>query len=530
MDTNETNVKCVRQKNTINCEGQDVHSVNIFLKGKAEVFISADDSEGKTEPEILDQSYKLFDLGNNTFIGVNDILMEGKYSFSCCASEDSNIYSFAVSNKDQLKNMINSNKDYGAFIAASISILIGNTYSALLKAEEFAKSLGIVSDNLAVYLMSYKINQACSYTPAGKIFTKAMDNYQGMADSSFAFPIEFNKSFFEQDHSEFFESDYKYSGEIDISKVNYHKHLLNVPPDICKGFFSSDGVITDYYIKDASDCLYELQKSIRSVLKQAGECMDALYKEGEDCIFSEYVKTAFAVIKAGGDTSVLLDVIGYIISRVKTALSIYENDYLHNIAVDVNRLENIFEQLIAFKELPKGNASGSVEASGGFDGEGINQELTNSAQKIVEYSEIPKKQADLFLENLRRYSRIKGHSTQDPAIRKLISDITSDFFQIYERVFKKAYEQKNTSTLLDMFLRYAYMDEKLLSPANIAELYKLSILSEKKSASTVYDMKGWLTAVYEMEKDPSINDCINSNSTGAINIFCLKLKVLNNTK
>ncbi len=506
MDTSQTGMSCARQKNTIICEGQDVQSVNIFLKGKAEIYMSAvDTNESKSKSEILDQSFKLFDLGQNTFLGVNDILLLGKYNFSCCASEESGIYSFPVSNKPQLKALIGSNKDYGAFMAASVSILISNTYSALLKIGEFTKNLAVLTDNLAIYLWYYKINQAASYTPNGAFFTLAMDNYQKLQEAAFAFPSGFAKDFFEQDHSDLMEADYVFSGDVDISRVEYFKHLMNVPSDTCKTFFTADKVITEYYLQDASNCLYDLQNSIRSVLGELNSRLNVLYSDNGDCIFTEYVKTAFAIMKSGADSSILINIIGYISSRIKALVSVLENEYMHSIYIDLERIDNVFEQLISFKELPVSGNSNSVELSDSF-GEGINQELSNSAQKIVEYSDLPKKQADQFLENLRTYSRVKGHSTQDPGIRKIISDITADFFIIYERVFKKVYEQKNNSRLLDMFLRYGYMDEKLLSMENIAEIYRLSVLNENRHNSNIYDMKDWLTEIYEMKKDPSINE------------------------
>lgn len=506
MDTNQRSMNYARQKNTIICEGHDVQSVNIFLKGKAEIYMSPIETDGsKSESEILDKSFKLFDLGQNTFLGVNDILLLGKYNFSCCASEESNIYSFPVSNKPQLDALISSNKDYGAFMAASVSILINNTYSSLLRISEFTKNLAVLTDNLAMYLWYYKINQAASYTPNGAFFTTAHDYYQKLQEAAFTFPSNFAKDYFEQDHSDLMETDYVFSGDVDISRVEYFKHLMNVPSDTCKNFFTSDRVITEYYIHDASNCLYDLQNSIKSVLGELNSRLNILYSDSEDCIFTEYVKTAFAIMKSGADSSVLINVIGYISSRIKAIVSNLEKEYIHSVNIDLERVDSMFEQLISFKELPVSGSSNNIEVSDNI-GEGINQELSNSAQKIVEYSEISKKQADQFLENLRTYSRVKGHSTQDPNIRKLISDITSDFFIIYERVFKKVYEQKNNSRLLDMFLRYGYMDEKLLSMENIAEIYRLSVLSENKRNTNVYDMKDWLTEIYEMRKDPSINE------------------------
>ncbi|MDP4092083.1 MAG: cyclic nucleotide-binding domain-containing protein [Bacillota bacterium] len=493
----------VKENQTIFHEGQDVNSVNVLLKGKAEAYISLfENSEEKSENNILKQSYRIFELGQNTFIGASDILLSGKYSLTCHTVEDSNVYGIVAKNQEQLKAILASNKDYGAFFTASLSALITQSYTAFNKIQEFAAQLGALCDNLSVFLWAHKAHKNFTYLPSGRCFSEGFENYQKILENEATVPDEFSSLFFEQDNSSVFETSYSYSSNLNTSKIKYYKSILNIPSDICKSYFTSDDYVTEYHIKDASECLYDILNSIKNAFRAADSYMSDLFTAGEDCILAEYSEAAAELARSGGNNSTLLRIIGYAMERIKKAIERYKSDYLYTPDIEPKQLDELY----AWIESQGISKSQPVSAAWGDNsGEMLPEELRDSARKIVEYSEIPWKQAELFLEDLKLYGRHKSH-LQDSESRNLVSSITSNFFLIYENVLKKAVEQKDNSRLINMFLTYAYMDERLLNPKHTLELYRLAGRNLTKAQSSVYDIKTWLTMVYEMEKEPSINE------------------------
>jgi hypothetical protein len=136
--------------------------------------------------------------------------------------------------------------------------------------------------------------------------------------------------------------------------------------------------------------------------------------------------------------------------------------------------------------------------------EGIPDELQNSAEQILEFSEISKDRYDLFMYSLNGFRELKDKLLDDEHIHSLRENIASVFFEVYESVFKRVSREKNQDRIYQMFLKYAYMDEKLLNPKNLCTLYRLSKKDEE--GNSVFNMKNWLQLIYDKQKDPSVND------------------------
>ena len=75
----------------------------------------------------------------------------------------------------------------------------------------------------------------------------------------------------------------------------------------------------------------------------------------------------------------------------------------------------------------------------------------------------------------------------------------------YKTVFLKAYKDKKVPRVVDMYLKYGYADERLLTNEQILYLY---FLKEEKKADgiNVYNIKEWLTLIYEGHREPSKNE------------------------
>src|SRR5690606_11930830 len=89
------------------------------------------------------------------------------------------------------------------------------------------------------------------------------------------------------------------------------------------------------------------------------------------------------------------------------------------------------------------------------------------------------------------------------AVRKAVSDM---FFDIYAAVFRKALRTKDDSRLIRMCLSYGYMDEKLLDISQTMAIYRLAGMNHASDSTVdVYFMPGWLTEIYNMTRDPSVD-------------------------
>ncbi|WP_054698020.1 hypothetical protein [Syntrophomonas palmitatica] len=135
----------------------------------------------------------------------------------------------------------------------------------------------------------------------------------------------------------------------------------------------------------------------------------------------------------------------------------------------------------------------------------IPEELKNSASRIISYANISAEQGRTFLNNLESFRILKDKSIYDPHSRKLLESISKTFFEIYVLVLKRVLSEKNDSRLLQMFLRYCYMDEKLLKPEQVISLYELVDQEHGSEENSTYVITSWLELILNRKKDPSIN-------------------------
>jgi hypothetical protein len=135
----------------------------------------------------------------------------------------------------------------------------------------------------------------------------------------------------------------------------------------------------------------------------------------------------------------------------------------------------------------------------------IPEELRDSTERILAYADIDEKQADLFRRGLDVFRRTKNQLSLDAEARRMRETATAIFFEIYTAVLKRVVKEANPDKLYQLFLRCGFMDEKLLEPEQITELYELLDQSCTNETTAVYEIKNWLEKIYRQEREPSIN-------------------------
>ena len=490
-------------------EGQAARTINILTKGKADIYIlPCETPEGINEEDILKKSCRIARVEGPIILGAQDLFLSCRDSFSCVAAEQSSFYIADASSVAQIKRLFAIKKDYGAFMIESLAQTILSLHHSLSKLERFLKKLDSISGNLAVFFWAAKERYGFSRAPAAAFFREGLDNLQKMAEKGYQLPSVFSQEFIEEDHSDILEEDYIPPAEISEERIEYYRRLLNIPVEVRKAFYGSDAFVAARHCNLASELLEEIQSGIRGALSSAGKILNHVYVEDQECIFKEYIEAANEVKKSSQDPYVLLQALDYIIRKMRQIALFYEREYLHRIDMDVDYMENMYSLA---KKPPESASPGTaggfgddLEVTGG--NEGIPDELRDSADKILRYSNIPRERADMFRRNLEAFRRLKDKLSSDEYARSIRNAAVPLFFEVYNAVYKKVAEERNDSRLFNMFLMFGYMDETLLKPENVLALYRMANKSFDRGSCPVYNMREWLDKIYRMEKDPSINE------------------------
>jgi hypothetical protein len=482
-------------------EGQNANSINILAKGKVDVYISPNDElQNIDSKQLIAKSYKLFSIDKNIFIGANDLFLSKKHTFSYRASEDSIIFCYFIDNINGIEKLFKEKNEYSTYIMNSISNITEHSYNSLKELEQLIKSLSVMADNLCLFFWILKDKHGFSYEPTHAAFRDSIFKLEEMKEEKTFLPYSFDVEFLESNH---FEYDYFPSEEIDTLKMNYYTHLSTINADLKKQFLNDNFIISQYNCTDSSLLLESILLKIKEAFKVTEEYIELLYSEQKPCIYEEFFKAGLQMGDSLYDPMDIIEVQQYMLDKIKSVVDIFRNDYNHVLTIDINAAQMKLDNLVAALNNKTPNTSLSNDSYTAR--EGIPEELNNSAEKILEYSNIPKERYDLFMNSLKAFRGLKDKLSDDEQVRKIRKDITALFFEVYEAVLKRVTIENNQDKLLHMFLTYSYMDEKLLSPKNLWTLYDLSENSMRTGQDSVFSMKNWLQLIYNKEKDPSVN-------------------------
>lgn len=482
-------------------EGQNANSINILAKGKVDVYISPlNELNDIDENNLFANSYKLFSIDQNMFIGANDLFLSNKHTFSYRASEDSIIFSYFVDNIEAIEELFKQKSDYSTYIMNSISSIVEYSYNSLKKLEQLIKSLSITADNLCLFFWILKDKHGLAHEPLHSAFSDSMFKLQEMREEKMFLPYSFDAEFLECNH---FEYDYFPSEEIDTLKMNYYRHMSTINPDLKKQFLNENFIISQYNCTDCSLLLESILLKTKEAFKVTEKYIELLYSEQQPCIFDEFLKAGVQMNKSLYDSTDMIEVQQYILNKINNVVEIFKSDYNYTLKIDINTAQEKVENLVAVLKNKTPNAS--VNPNLYTAREGIPEELHNSAEKILAYANISKDSYDLFMNSLKAFRGLKDKMSDDEQVKKLRKDMSTVFFEVYESVLKRVIIEDNQDRLLHMFLTYSYMDEKLLSTKNLWTLYELSDNTVSDENASIFSMKSWLQAIYKKEKDPSVN-------------------------
>ncbi|PKM51209.1 MAG: hypothetical protein CVV02_07580 [Firmicutes bacterium HGW-Firmicutes-7] len=501
MSTNLSGNYSVSKGDTIFLEGQKVESLNVLLKGKVDIFLSPHDDDNRNTNNVLKDSFRIYSVDQNIFIGTIDLFLRGKYSLSYRAAENSSLFSYPVTGLDQFTELLHAQKEYASFSITSISSMMGQTYDALLKFEKWMETLSVLADNLSMLFWILKDKYNLTHMPSSLYLSEAQEKYQ-LFKSSDLLPLQFTPQFLEQEILGLTDVDYIYLDETTKSKLEYYKHIIALPLQLRKSFFSADDYISQHHFVDAAQTFDKINYNIKDAILLCEKYFKKIYLEGENCIISELINLITEVKKYNQNPEELFQLLDHLVKKITDITIAFQDDYHYDLNVDLNHLINVSNQV---KVLSDSNSS-EVNGSDLDELKNIPEELVDSAERIIRYSEISNEKADLLRSSLNTFISFKDKLTTDVTERSIANIITPIFFELYELVLKKVKTENNKSRLFEMFLTYGYMDERLLKTEQVLYLYKLIDKSSCNGHCTTYNIKEWLTLVHTMEKDPSTNE------------------------
>lgn len=290
----------------------------------------------------------------------------------------------------------------------------------------------------------------------------------------------------------------------DAEKVDYYRACAEIPAEIQKAYFGCSAVITLHHIKEQVSLVEELVSKCKNYAEYLKSLAGPLILDSRS-LYSMVLQQVTMLQRAGESTSEASSLFDDVIDQVNSL----ENLMLDKAGVDLHIDHDYMEK--AYYELLNGGGSASNTTSMADGDIAIVEdtfvdagELIGALDQILDYSEADEEKTRVFRDAIEEFMQLKDKFATDDNARTLRRTIIKHYYDIYEKIFLKDYNsQEDTPMVIDLFLRYGFLSEKLVTDDIIEQLLSLDTAYSGMGNCAVYDMKEWLTMILEGRKEPS---------------------------
>lgn len=436
-------------------EGEPVYYIAMVIKGR--VLISNEGSR--------------MVVGSGAFLGIND-LYTGRFLSSYTAVDDLMLYAFPMENREAMETVLAVNKDYHGFMVASF-------YKMIHELEQIYQ--GMLRNGAELY-------QFLDHT------------YQKYEEQSNRLGIKAKVSE-RLDELTPLESDL----ELIRDRINYYVECNKLPLEAVKQFYSYGNMVTLYQVEDQISVVNQQILHLKELSREYLAMAQCLVDDKENSLFQLFAELSIEGSAYAGSSDVLLDIMDSIIEEVNKAERFAERMLGKALKVDRKKMEEIYHLLLTGDKSQEISAETLLKHSMDDTNNAL-KEMEDSFQSILNYAEIDQEQAAEMKKAMLDFVHLQDKTSSDDLARHIRRKLTESHYVIYSKVFIRAYKEKKTPRIIDLFLKYGYADERLLTKEQLLTLYFLPEEEEQQTPCKVYDIKTWLTAIYEGKKDPSKNE------------------------
>lgn len=266
-------------------------------------------------------------------------------------------------------------------------------------------------------------------------------------------------------------------------------NMSEIEPDLLTGTIIRTAEDVQKMARIADDIISRKSDMINILLGENGGDMFEIYE-------SLYVR---AVKNQGLNSPVTIDVYNKLkaIMLKSEEMGIGEEPYY------ARRLMQYDEVISEAGEIAASNDENSEKY-----GEDMVAELSDSLNKILNYSTLEDDFKDNFEKHVNAYKGTVNKSASNEELTKLRKQITAEFNELYKDCFLKSAteDKKDIPIPVLLLLEFGYVDEALCGMDNAVFLSRAAKHMPTEPNKGVYSFREWLMEIYEGKKDPGRNE------------------------
>jgi len=142
-------------------------------------------------------------------------------------------------------------------------------------------------------------------------------------------------------------------------------------------------------------------------------------------------------------------------------------------------------------------------------GSGSLPQIKNALTTILAFAGVSREIGDAFERDIRAFMKAPDKAEKSTEMRRLRTDITNNYYTIYEAAFFNSLNTEDIPAEVKMFFLFGFVDEELAGEENTAELYKYAVLWEDDPNGRILPAYDWLKKIYRGEVPPSKDEFDN---------------------
>lgn len=404
-------------------------------------------------------------LYSGSFLGIHDVFAEN-YLSTYKALDDTILCLFDANDLDELYENITSNADYCGLVIASLS-----------------KQLGSLINNYE------------------SLYNGAVNAYSSIKEYSRVFQVQAYNIKLEKDSIDRVIGIEPPEKPVLDDMIEYYTEMNTFTLESIRSFFSQGNHMVKYHMKNISELFRNMMDVNHKLVNYMILMMDVLINNSPESIYYKYADLALLAQKRGKEMDQVLKTMDHVIDSINEYQNIIEATSSKKVAINREKMQETYCQIL----------SGSTEkltyeeSAGALSNVEVITQTEGTLDIILNYAQIDFEQAATFKEDIKLFSALRDKLSVEDDVRLLRRRIADDFYEVYEKVFLKAYADNNRPLPVQLFLDFGFVDERLITQDQLIQIYHLSQVKEGGKFK-VYTIFEWLSLIYEGKKAPSKNE------------------------
>lgn len=285
--------------------------------------------------------------------------------------------------------------------------------------------------------------------------------------------------------------------ELETEDAEYVMELQKIDPKILTIFFNSNYIITKTHLVRLLVGCESMMESYTEYADCLKSCAGKLMLDEKENVYSLYIKLYFELKKKNADTALIEEKMQEIFNFV---MQCREMDQRKAYAV-----KNAFDSQVKKLEETKGVALEESQAGENSRVAEIRELVKGSLETIISFAGLPEERALLLRQSMNAYVEMEDKSEQGEEQDQVRKNLLTLFYEYYQEVFLLTQVVKEYSPVIDLFLNYGYMDERLVADSVIEFLIDKQ-LNQRMGKFQMFTMREWLHEIYVGNHEPSKNE------------------------